>query len=182
MLLSMLAVRLRGPFAEVELHVGVRASDRPRWQDEHEALALLTPLFVHESPGLALRSLLNTIGERPDTLDDRALLQRVVRLVVRGDIGVTIHPYEPRTSERRSDELVLAPHEPVTPAPLEEADHWIEIALLDADGVALGGVRCEITLPEGRVVTRSTDRFGLIRLERLPMGGQATLRLLDLAD
>lgn len=176
----MLGVRLRGPFAEVELHVGTLA--RERWLDEHEALALLAPLFMYESPGLALRSLLATIGERPDTLDDRALLDRVVRLVVRGDIAMTIHPYAPRASERRSDELVLAPREPVAPTLLEEADHWIEIAILDPDGVALGGVLCEITLPEGRVVTRTTDRFGLIRLERLPMGGQAKLRLLDLAS
>lgn len=172
-------MRLRGPFVEVELHVGALARERPRWFDEHEALALLTPLFTHESPGLALRSLLGTLGERPDALDDRALLHRVARLIVRGDIGVTIHPYEPRSSDRRNDELVLAPHDPVSPTPLEEADHWIEIVVLDADGVALGGIRCEITLPEGRVVTRTTDRFGLIRLERLPMGGQAQLRLLD---
>jgi hypothetical protein len=49
----------------------------------------------------------------------------------------------------------------------EEEEHWIEIVLIGEDDEGIAGVVCEVTLPSGQRVRRTTDRFGFVRIEGL---------------
>jgi type VI secretion system secreted protein VgrG len=52
----------------------------------------------------------------------------------------------------------------------KDKTHWIEVELKDDAGSPVIGETCEITLPNGRKAIRSTDRNGLIRVERIDPG------------
>jgi hypothetical protein len=45
--------------------------------------------------------------------------------------------------------------------------HWLEIELIGEDGVGIAGELCEIILPNGQLIRRTTDADGLVRLARL---------------
>jgi hypothetical protein len=170
-------LRVTGPFAELDLRVCVGPRVGARVLDEDAALALLRPAF---GPGLdysRLRALLHAAGLRTATLDDHELLAQTARLITRGELDVIVHPRIPSVSEP-IERVELRPHAPSQPAVLEAADHWIELMVQSADGTALAGIRCEITLPWGTVLTRTTDRLGLIRLEGLPSAGDCKLRFI----
>jgi hypothetical protein len=171
-------LRITGPFAELELRVCVGPRVGARVFNEDDALALLRPAF---GPGLdhsRLRALLDAAGLRTATLDDHELLAQTARLITRGELDVIVHPRIPSISEP-IERVELRPQATASdPAPLEAADHWIELAVQTADGTALSGIRCEITLPWGTMLTRTTDRLGLIRLEGLPATGDCKLRFI----
>lgn len=167
---------LTGPFAEVELRVCVGPRVGARVLDEDAALALLRPA-VDAGSYPQLRALVYEAGLRTAALDDDELLWQTARLIARGDLDVIVHPRIPMVSEP-IERIELGPPAVLQPTPLEAADHWIELAIQTADGTALPGMRCEITLPWGTVVTRTSDRLGLIRLEGLPAAGDCEVRLL----
>ncbi len=52
----------------------------------------------------------------------------------------------------------------------KDKSHWIEIELKDESGAPVQGESCEITLPNGKKVTRSTDKNGLIRVNKMDPG------------
>jgi type VI secretion system secreted protein VgrG len=52
----------------------------------------------------------------------------------------------------------------------KDKTHWIEVELKDESGAPVVGERCEITVPNGKKTTRSTNKFGLIRVEKLDPG------------
>ena len=64
---------------------------------------------------------------------------------------------------------------PPTPKP-----HWIEVELLDEAGHGVANERCEITLPDGRVVAAKTDSRGVVRVARLAEAGDCEIRFPDL--
>lgn len=171
-------LRVTGPFAELELRVCVGPRVGARVLDEDAALALLRPAFGLGSDHSRLRALLHAAGLRTATLDDHELLAQTARLITRGELDVIVHPRIPSVSEP-IERVELRPQAAASePAVLEAADHWIELAVQSADGTALAGIRCEITLPWGTVLTRTTDRLGLIRLEGLPSAGDCKLRFI----
>ena len=55
-------------------------------------------------------------------------------------------------------------------APLDDAQHWIEVQLLGEDDEAISGARCQIVLPNGQTIVRTTDRFGLVRVDGVDAG------------
>jgi phage tail tube protein FII len=58
--------------------------------------------------------------------------------------------------------------------------HWVEVELLGEDGVGIAGERCEITLPDGQMLTRKTDAQGLIRIARLTEPGDCQISFPEL--
>ena len=61
----------------------------------------------------------------------------------------------------------------------KDKTHWIEVELKDEAGTPVVGESCEITLPDGKKATRSTDKKGLIRVNKID-GGDCTVRWLEL--
>jgi hypothetical protein len=174
-------LRVTGPFAELELRVCVGPRVGARIFDEDAALGLLRPAFGPGSEYPRLRALLYAAGLRTTALDDHELLAQTARLIARGEIDVIVHPRIPSVSEP-IERIEPRPQAASQPAALEAADHWIELAVQAADGTALPGIRCEITLPWGTVLTRTTDRLGLIRLDGLPAAGDCEIRFITVAE
>jgi len=52
----------------------------------------------------------------------------------------------------------------------KDKTHYIEVELKDDAGTPVVGEPCEITLPDGKKVTRSTDKNGLIRVNKIDAG------------
>jgi len=61
----------------------------------------------------------------------------------------------------------------------KDKSHWIEVELKDESGVPVEGEVCEITLPNGKKATRSTNKQGLIRVDKIDPG-QCNVRWLFL--
>ncbi len=57
--------------------------------------------------------------------------------------------------------------------------HWVEIAVLDMENHPVAGVEYSITVPNGTVVTGSTDANGRGRVEGID-AGNCTVRLTKL--
>ena len=57
--------------------------------------------------------------------------------------------------------------------------HWIEVQLKDESGAPVIGESCEITLPDGKKATSSTNKLGLIRVDKID-AGNCTVRWLEL--
>lgn len=52
----------------------------------------------------------------------------------------------------------------------KDKTHWIEVELKDESGAPVVGESCEITLPNGKKAHGSTDKNGLIRVEKIDAG------------
>lgn len=61
----------------------------------------------------------------------------------------------------------------------KDKTHWIEVELKDESGVPVIGELCEITLPDGKKATRSTNKLGFIRVDKID-AGNCTVRWLEL--
>jgi len=61
----------------------------------------------------------------------------------------------------------------------KDKTHWIEVELKDESGAPVVGEACEITLPNGKKTTRSTDKDGLIRVNKIDPGN-CTVRWINL--
>ena len=59
---------------------------------------------------------------------------------------------------------------------------WVEFQLLDADGKAVKGEKCKVTLPDGTVKDNlTTDNKGKVKIEKIT-AGTATIQLVDRYD
>lgn len=61
----------------------------------------------------------------------------------------------------------------------KDKTHWIEVELKDESGAPVIGETCEITLPNGKKSTKSTDKNGLIRVNKIDPGN-CTVRWINL--
>jgi type VI secretion system secreted protein VgrG len=61
----------------------------------------------------------------------------------------------------------------------KDKTHWIEVELKDDSGAPIVGASCEITLPNGKKTVRSTDKKGLIRVNKIDPGN-CNVRWLEL--
>jgi type VI secretion system secreted protein VgrG len=61
----------------------------------------------------------------------------------------------------------------------KDKTHWIEVELKDDSGAPVVGAPCEITLPNGKKATRSTNKKGLIRVDKID-AGNCNVRWLEL--
>ena len=61
----------------------------------------------------------------------------------------------------------------------KDKTHWIEVELKDDSGAPVKGETCEITLPNGKKATKSTDKNGLIRVNKIDPGN-CTVRWINL--
>lgn len=54
----------------------------------------------------------------------------------------------------------------------DEADHWIELSFVDADGVPMAGIACTVELPNGQLRRARSSDAGLVRVEDIPRAGR----------
>lgn len=47
---------------------------------------------------------------------------------------------------------------------------WIEVQLVGEDGKPIPGETCAVMLPGGRIITRTLDENGVLRIEGIPPG------------
>jgi hypothetical protein len=129
----------------------------------------------------SLRALVEEIGESFTALElaKEDLAEHVASLIARGRIHVQL--------ELREVMLTTAQLAGLEPQPrvfersvMDEQEHWIEIEVVGPDEVVISGLRCEVTLPNGRKLLRSTDRFGLIRIDGIESAGDCTIRFPEL--
>ena len=181
-------VRLNGAFADLELSLRAEPSalagppalalrDEAAIRQRLRAAMLIRPAHAQ------LRALLLGLGDPLPIDDEPALLDRVARLVVGRVLELRVLPHELMASDpvelfEDLSERSMAP----APAPVVEATHWIEYALQRPDGAPMPGVRCEIELPWGVTVIRTSDHLGVIRLDFLPEAGDAVIRLPSLDE
>lgn len=120
----------------------------------------------------ALRRLVVDVGINASVVEwwsDEELVAQLARLIERGLIRVAVEP-RPLIYSEPSQESAVPVHvvEPI--APLDDAQHWIEVQLLGEDDEAISGARCQIVLPNGQTIVRTTDRFGLVRVDGVDAG------------
>lgn len=61
----------------------------------------------------------------------------------------------------------------------KDKTHWIEVELKDESGAPVVGEACEITLPNGKIASGSTNEKGLIRIDKIDPGN-CTVRWINL--
>jgi type VI secretion system secreted protein VgrG len=61
----------------------------------------------------------------------------------------------------------------------KDKTHWIEFQLKDESGAPVIGMPGEVTLPNGKIATRNTNKDGLIRVNKIDPG-QCTVRWIEL--
>ncbi|MFN0106174.1 MAG: type VI secretion system Vgr family protein [Bryobacteraceae bacterium] len=61
----------------------------------------------------------------------------------------------------------------------KDKTHYIEVEMKDESGAPVRGESCEITLPNGKKTTRSTNKDGLIRVDKID-AGNCTVRWINL--
>ncbi|MFO7565658.1 MAG: hypothetical protein R6X02_23650 [Enhygromyxa sp.] len=118
----------------------------------------------------SLRALLFELGELGlEGLDDDELAERLAVAIERGRVRAEFERREPMVSVASPEPDALE-HEAEPSTVGEREDDWIEVELIGEDDQGIAGVRCVLTLPDGRTLTRTTDRFGLIRVEGIAAG------------
>lgn len=137
-------------------------------------------------PAVELRRLLDTHRSSPRV---RALVAELSRArpehrrleVGSGPgLGATLRCYELEPIIPKLAGSILAPPLPAAPfepSEIDDASHWVEVCVIGEDDEAIAGILCEITLPSGKIVRRTTDRFGLVRIEGITSAGNCSLSL-----
>jgi hypothetical protein len=117
-------------------------------------------------------------GSRPGL---RALLRSLARdepsdRVLRQVCCYEIEHEAPALSPRVFDGS-LPPTEPFQPSAMfDEQRSWVEVWLVGENDEPISGELCEIELPDGKIVTRKTNRIGLVRLDDIPAPGRCKVR------
>lgn len=101
------------------------------------------------------------------------LVETLARRLVGGFAGVALYRRVPRPS------IPLAP--PVVDLadmaePLEEPEYWVELAVVDEQDRPMSRVTCEIELPGGRKVVRTTNTQGVVRVDGIRDAGTCQIR------
>jgi hypothetical protein len=137
----------------------------------------LQALVVDHGSSPGLRALIGEAeGERPEQLRNRGAygFERPSERVLESLRCFEIRPVIPHVVGE-----ILIPElpelRPFEPNEIDEALHWIEIQVVGEDDEAIAGIECEITLPSGKHVRRTTDRLGLVRIEGITTPGQCSL-------
>jgi hypothetical protein len=135
-----------------------------------------------------LRRLLSTHAARPEI---RALLGQLAsthpqhsrnhnwlrlghpsdRMVRRLSCSEIVHP-APALSPGVFHQPQRERAQPFEPNPMfDDERSWIEVWLIGENDEPLAGEVCSITLPNGKVIERRTDRNGLVRVDGISMAG-----------
>lgn len=140
--------------------------------------------MIASEPGLAasLRRLIIELDAGAHELEwsaDEELARRVTQLIERGLVRVHVEAH-PLIYTTPVDETALPEHvvEPIVP--VDETLHWVEVQLIGEDDEAISGARCKIVLPNGRAIIRTTDRFGLVRIDGVEDAGSCEISFPDL--
>lgn len=165
------------PWSEVELDHSARTT---------LGLAELRLLISRESgTSQALRRLVVDIGVRASEVEwcsDEELIQQLAGLIERGLVRVLVEPRSLIDTEP-SEQSVLPAHgveSSESSGLIDKAQHWIEVQLIGEDDEAISGARCQIVLPNGQTIVRTTDRFGLVRIDGVEEAGDCEISFLDL--
>ena len=127
----------------------------------------------------SLRALVHELDESPVGLEfgHESLAEHVAWLITRGRIHVELELRTPTASDvMRTHYVTPQQLRPFEPSELDEGGHWIEIEVIGPGAAVVSGLRCEITLPTGRKLMRSTDRYGMIRVDGIEHAGECTIR------
>jgi type VI secretion system secreted protein VgrG len=82
-----------------------------------------------------------------------------------------LKPEETKPTENPADKAAAEAnsHDPASEENKDKT-HWIEVELKDEAGAPVVGETCEITLPNGKKATKSTNKEGLIRIDKIDAG------------
>ncbi len=115
-------------------------------------------------PDYRLRALLHD-SEDPDArLDEAGLVDRLVRLIARGDLVLL-----------RELHAGISPSEPEPPEPEDEDEvierlDWIEVLIEDEAHQPVPYIAYKMVLPDGSTRTGTTNKLGIVRYDRIPSG------------
>jgi hypothetical protein len=175
-------VRIRSAFATITLQPWYEAELELVARTKLELVELRA--LITSEPGIsaALRRLCVDVDARASAIEgcsDEELAQQLARLIERGLVRVVV---EPRallyTTPSRAS--VVPEHVIEASAPIDETRHWIEVQLVGEDDEAISGVRCQIVLPNKNTIVRTTDRFGLVRIDGVEDPGSCEISFLEL--
>jgi len=85
--------------------------------------------------------------------------------------AAALKPEETKPTENPADKAAkdANSHDPNSEENKDKT-HWIEVELKDDSGAPVQGETCEITLPNGKKATKSTNKDGLIRIDKIDAG------------
>jgi type VI secretion system secreted protein VgrG len=85
--------------------------------------------------------------------------------------AAALKPEETKPTENPADKAAAEAnsHDPKSEENKDKT-HWIEVELKDESGAPVVGETCEITLPNGKKATKSTNKEGLIRIDKIDAG------------
>jgi hypothetical protein len=135
------------------------------------ATEMLAPRLSDTFDRMELRLIAAGLGPTVMPGDDRDTLERLVLAIAAGRL-VFVRADPPRTwgydapSKRANSKFETQERA----QPVEDASHWVELHLVDDDGVGLASQRYLVVTPEGRQYRGYTDSLGSARVTHLPPG------------
>ncbi|MFV8755140.1 hypothetical protein ACNOYE_31720 [Nannocystaceae bacterium ST9] len=159
-------VRLRGVLGEFELRprrLAEAAGLQPLDLDPSLVVRLLWAGLA-DQPDYRLRALLLDTDDPGGRLDEAGLVDRLARLVARGDL-ILVREVHAGISPSDPDH----PDEPDEPDIIERLD-WIEVLIEDEDHNPVPNVAYELLLPDGSTRIGKTNKLGIVRYDRIPSG------------
>lgn len=159
-------VRLRGLLGDFELRRRTlyEPADLQLVALEPELIARMLRVALFELPDYHLRALLRDIDDLGERLDERALIDRITRSLVRGDL-ILVREQHAGISPGDVD-----PPEPEEPEEVIERLDWIEVLVEDEEHNPVPNVAYKIVLPDGSTRTGKTNQHGIVRYDRIPSG------------
>jgi len=145
-------------------------------------LELLLHQWAFEGHGAILLDLLHQLGVGSRASEDPlALADQLMRYLDTGVAVLSREPQSERQLEPPPEQVDIAELLPPPLAPPEaDADHWIEVVLLDSGEQPIGNERFELVLPDGKVHSGRTDDDGLLRVDPIFKAGNCRLYFPDL--
>jgi hypothetical protein len=160
--------------------IGARGSTDSRELERVSAYQAESVLraWARSEPSYVVRGVIHDLGEDARTVDDLGLIGILAELARRGTLVVRAAREERSwtttggAEEAEREEPVLEPVE-------EPEDHWIQIEVVDDEGLPLANVAYELTLPDERRVSGRTNDQGVAYLASIE-AGSCKLRLPEL--
>ncbi|PRQ04257.1 hypothetical protein ENSA5_09060 [Enhygromyxa salina] len=140
----------------------------------------LRSLLIQHRSSPRLRAVLEALDRQRSELNRHHRRDRAAhRLEAASD---QLRCYELASPPPRVSPMVIAQVEPpARPQPFapnqmfDEQAHYFELAFIGEDDEAVAGVVCEITLPNGKLVRRTTNSLGIVRIEGITAAGACTV-------